>query len=232
MSAALEVDVSHRLGEFGLDVSFTVASGLAVLFGPSGSGKSLTLAVIAGLTRPDTGTIAIAGRVVTDTASGIHLSTQQRRVGMVFQDGMLLPHRTILDNVAMAVRQATDRRRRRAIALSWLDRVGAAELAGRRPSSLSGGQRQRVALARGLAGEPALLLLDEPLSSLDLTARCELRALIKSVISSTGVPSLLVTHEAEEADQLGDHIIEYGRGTSSGADGAADPATARAADRP
>lgn len=213
MSAALVVDVAHRLGEFDLAVTFTVQSGLAVLFGPSGSGKSMTLALIAGLLRPDSGTIAIGGRVVLDRAAGIDVSTQGRRIGMVFQDGLLLPHRSVRDNVALAVRQVSKRRERRAVATDWLERVGAAELADRRPGSLSGGQRQRVALARGLAGDPALLLLDEPLSALDVGVRRELRGLIRDVIASTGVPSLLVTHDAEEAQELGDVVVEYGQGT-------------------
>ncbi len=212
MTAALEVEVARRLGEFELDVAFTIESGLAVLFGPSAAGKSLTLAIIAGLTRPDTGTVAINGRVVTDCARRIHVSTQERRVGMVFQDGLLLPHRTVLDNVALAVRQTGGRRARRDIARSWLERVGAEGLADRRPGSLSGGQRQRVALARGLAGDPAIVLLDEPLSALNLAVRRELRALIREVIVSTGVPALLVTHDADEAEELGDMIVSYSEG--------------------
>jgi molybdate transport system ATP-binding protein len=212
MTAALEVEVARRLGEFELDVAFTVESGLSVLFGPSGAGKTLTLALIAGLVRPDTGTIAINGQVVTDRARRIHVPTQKRRVGMVFQDGLLLPHRTVLDNVALAVRQASGRRARRAVARSWLEQVGAEGLVDRRPGSLSGGQRQRVALARGLAGNPAIVLLDEPLSALDLVVRRELRALIRGVIISTGVPALLVTHDIDEAEELGDTIIGYNDG--------------------
>jgi len=193
-------------------VAFTVESGIAVLFGPSGAGKSLTLSLIAGLIRPDTGTVLINGRTVTDCARRIHVSTQDRRIGMVFQDGVLLPHRSVLDNVALAVRQGGGRRERRAIARSWLERVGAEGLADRRPGSLSGGQRQRAALARGLAGEPALVLLDEPLSALDSAVRAELRQLIREVIVSSGVPAVLVTHDAEEAEEIGDEIIVYDDG--------------------
>jgi molybdate transport system ATP-binding protein len=209
---ALEVDVTRKIGEFDLDVAFSVESGISVLFGPSGAGKSLTLALIAGLLRPDTGKIVINGHIVSDSAGNIHVSTQERRIGMVFQDGLLLPHRSVLDNVALAVRQASGRQARRAVARQWLERVGADDFADRRPGSLSGGQRQRVALARGLAGDPALVLLDEPLSALDSVVRRGLRNLIREVMISSGVPAVLVTHDAEEAEQLGDVVIAYNDG--------------------
>jgi molybdate transport system ATP-binding protein len=189
---------------------------MSVLFGPSGAGKSLTLSLIAGLIRPDTGTISINGQVVTDSARRIFVSPQDRRVGMVFQDGLLLPHRSVLDNVALAVRQAKGRRERRAVARSWLERVGAEAWANRRPGSLSGGQRQRVALARGLAGEPEIALLDEPLSALDYAVRRELRTLIREVVLASGVPALIVTHDVEEAEELGDTIISYNEGRVTG----------------
>jgi molybdate transport system ATP-binding protein len=213
---ALDVAVARKIGDFDLDVAFRLESGILVLFGPSGAGKSLTLSLIAGLLRPDDGTIAISGVVVTDAARGLFVSPQQRRVGMVFQDGLLLPHRTVLDNVALAVRQASGRGPRRAIARSWLERVGAEDLAHRRPGSLSGGQRQRVALARGLAGEPSLVLLDEPLSALDHEVRLDLRSLIRDVILSSGVPAVLVTHDADEAQELGDVVIGYHDGRVTG----------------
>jgi molybdate transport system ATP-binding protein len=213
---ALDVAVARKIGEFDLDVTFRLESGILVLFGPSGAGKSLTLSLIAGLLRPDAGTIAISGDVVTDTARGLFVSPQQRRIGMVFQDGLLMPHRTVLDNVALAVRQASGRGPRRVIARSWLERVGAEDLAHRRPGSLSGGQRQRVALARGLAGEPSLVLLDEPLSALDHEVRLELRSLIRDVIVSSDIPAVLVTHDADEADELGDVVIAYNDGRVTG----------------
>jgi molybdate transport system ATP-binding protein len=216
MTPALELAVARRIGEFELDVAFTLEAGVSVLFGPSGAGKSLTLALIAGLVRPDAGTIAINGQVVTDCARRTYVTTQKRRIGMVFQDGLLLPHRSALDNVALAVRQASGRQTRRAIARSWLERVGAEGFANRRPGSLSGGQRQRVALARGLAGEPALVLLDEPLSALGSDVRRELRKLIRGVLISSGAPAVLVTHDAEEAEELGDVIIAYNQGRVTG----------------
>jgi molybdate transport system ATP-binding protein len=209
---AVEVDVGHALGEFRLEASFAVGPGLAVIVGPSGSGKSLTLALVAGLARPDRGTITIAGGVVADAGTGLHVRTQERRVGMVFQDALLLPHRHVLDNVALAVRQG-DRRTRRRVALGWLGRVGAGDLAARHPGRLSGGQRQRVALARALAGEPRLLLLDEPFSALDQPTRRELRHLVRRVVDETGVPALFVTHDPAEADELADTRITYDHGT-------------------
>jgi molybdate transport system ATP-binding protein len=215
VSAALEVAVTRTIGDFELDVAFSVEGGISVLFGPSGAGKSLTLALIAGLLRPDTGAIAINGMVVTDCAERLYVSTQQRRVGMVFQDGLLLPHRSVLDNVALAVRQASGRRERRTVARAWLERVGAEEFATRRPGSLSGGQRQRVALARALAGDPALMLLDEPLSALDTAVRRELGTLIREVIIASGIPAVLVTHDASEAEELGDEVIGYRDGRVS-----------------
>jgi molybdate transport system ATP-binding protein len=226
VTAALEVSVTTHIGAFELDVAFSVESGISVLFGPSGAGKTLTLALIAGLIRPDSGTVEINGVVVSDGDRRIHASTQSRRVGMVFQDGLLLPHRSVLDNVALAVRQSNRRQERRAVARSWLQRVGAGGLANRRPGSLSGGQRQRVALARGLAGDPALVLLDEPLSALDSAVRHELRVLIREVIVSSGIPAVLVTHDAEEAEKLGDAVISYNDGRVTGTrviDRAADP---------
>ncbi len=213
---ALDVAVTRRIGEFELDVAFTVESGISVLFGPSGAGKSLTLALIAGLLRPDAGRIEINGQAVTDCARGLYVSTQKRRVGMVFQDGLLFPHRSVLDNVALAVRQTSGRQARRALALSWLERVGAEGLVDRRPGSLSGGERQRVSLARGLAGDPALVLLDEPLSALDTSVRAELRGLIREVLVSSGVPAVLVTHDLDEAEEIGDAVIAYDTGRVTG----------------
>lgn len=208
---SLAVDVHHTLGAFHLEAMFTVGPGLAVIVGPSGSGKSLTLALVAGLARPDRGTIAIAGRVVADASTGLHLRTQERHVGMVFQDALLLPHRHVLDNVALAVRHG-DRRTRRRAALGWLERVGAGGWATRHPRRLSGGQRQRVALARALAGEPRLLLLDEPFSALDQPTRRELRRLVRSVVDETRVPALFITHDSAEADELADTRITYDHG--------------------
>ena len=147
------VDAVLRAGEFVVraDFSLTAEQGpIVALFGPSGSGKSLTLALIAGLLRPDSGTVHLGGRLVTDAATGLHVRTQDRRVGMVFQEALLLPHRTALDNVALAVRTGS-RVERQQRAREELARVGAEQLAGQHPRTLSGGERQRLKLAIEMA---------------------------------------------------------------------------------
>lgn len=136
----------------------------------------------------------------------VHLPTHQRHVGMVFQQPYLLPHRTIRSNVALAVRD-TARQQRHDRADELLARVGASEFAFRRPGQLSGGQLQRIALARALAGEPRLLLLDEPFNALDLPVRRQLRTLVRELVDDTGLPSLFVTHDPDELRDLADHVL-------------------------
>jgi molybdate transport system ATP-binding protein len=219
---SLEVTATHRLGTFRLEVDLRSDAALTVLTGPSGGGKTATLRTVAGLERPARQRVVVAGRVLADrTPDGgtdeVHVPPRDRQLGMVTQASTLLPHRTVLHNVALAVR-AGRRDERRATARRWLDRVGAAELADRRPSALSGGQQQRVSLARALAGEPRLLLLDEPFSALDAPARTALRGLVRRLVTETGTPALLVTHDPTEALTLADHlaIIEDGRITQQG----------------
>lgn len=202
----LDVRLRHAIGGFELDAAFATSDGISVLFGPSGAGKSLMLRLIAGIDRPTEGRITRNGTCFVDTATAVWTSPQDRRIGMVFQDPLLLPHRTALGNVALAVREGS-RSERRHSALSWLERVDASSLVNRHPGDISGGQAQRVALARALAGRPRLLLLDEPFNALDQPVRRQLRALLRSVVDRHRVPALFVTHDAEEAVELADQLI-------------------------
>jgi molybdate transport system ATP-binding protein len=232
--AAIDASFSVRAGEFAVNVTLEAQRGITVLFGPSGAGKSLTLATLAGLRRPDTGTVRINGQLVADASTGFHTRTQDRHLGVVFQDSLLLPHRTVRDNVALAVRagmQTADRAgsnretragagtraERRRLADELLERVGATKLADAAPRRLSGGERQRVALARALAGNPHALLLDEPFSALDYATRQTLRELLRSLVDTTGIPTLLVTHDLDEAAQLADQTVMYLDGSTSAA---------------
>ena len=214
---SLTVDFDHRVGDFRLSVRLSTGEGLGVLVGPSGAGKSITLRMVAGIERPQRGRILLAGDVLVDTERGVWVAPQRRRVGMVFQDSLLLPHRTVLDNVALAVRNGS-RSERRAAALDWLGEVGGEGWAKRHPQQLSGGQAQRVALARALAGEPRLLLLDEPFNALDPPVRHRLRSLLQELVARRRLPTLFVTHDPGEAFQLADevHVLESGRVTQSG----------------
>jgi molybdate transport system ATP-binding protein len=210
---SLEVAVSTRIGEFHLAAAFVLPPGLTVLFGPSGSGKTRLLRMIAGLDRPTSGRITLDSTVFDDVADRVHLPPHERHIGMVFQQPYLLPHRTTAANVELAarahVREADDgvRDAARIRARQLLDQVGAVELADLRPHQLSGGQRQRVALARALAGRPRLLLLDEPFNALEQDVRIRLRALVREVVGSSGVPTLFVTHDREELRDLADRVL-------------------------
>jgi molybdate transport system ATP-binding protein len=169
---------------------------VTVLFGPSGSGKTTLLRMLAGLERPDAGAIVFRERSWFDSARAIHLPPQQRRAGFLFQDYALFPHLTVAENVAYAASSETARK--------LLDTLRLTELAANKPRSLSGGEQQRVALARALAAEPALLLLDEPLSALDAATRSRTRHELRRMLLSGGVPSIVVTHDRMEAVALGD----------------------------
>ena len=209
--SVLDASFVVRVGEFSLDAEVHAPPGITVFFGASGSGKSLTLGTIAGLRRPDSGTVVIQGATVANAAAGIHMRTQDRRVGVVFQDSLLLPHRRVVDNVALAVRSGSkDERRMRALQL--LELTGASELSQAWPGRLSGWERQRCALARAIASEPRLLLLDEPFSALDHRTRRELRSVLRELVDTTGIPALLVTHDLDEAAELADHTVVFRHG--------------------
>lgn len=208
MSERVDVQIRLTLNGFTLDVAWTAGDGVSVLFGPSGSGKTLTLQCLAGLVRPEAGRIVVDGRVLFDSAAGIHVAPQERRLGYLFQGYALFPHLTVRSNVAFGLRRrpAAERERRTA---EVAERLGLRGLENRYPGELSGGQRQRVALARALATEPALVLLDEPLSALDLPLRRALRDELQAILADWKMPAVLVTHDFAEAYQFGDRVVIY-----------------------
>jgi molybdate transport system ATP-binding protein len=186
--------VTVPLRAFELDVSLAVESTVA-LVGPSGAGKSTVLNAVAGLVRPRGGSIRCGEETWFD--NDVFLPPERRRVGLVFQDYALFPHLTVRQNIEYARRHAAD---------EYLDRFGIRHLADARPGSLSGGERQRVALARALARDPAILLLDEPLAALDAHTRVEVRTELQQLLAGLEIPTLLVTHDFEDAAALADEI--------------------------
>lgn len=217
---SLEARLGIRRDRFDLDVDLEVANGEVVaVLGPSGAGKTTILRTIAGLTRLDAGRVVIDGVVYEDTTTGAWIPPERRCLGVVFQDALLFPHLTVLDNVAAGLRFTGSARmvaRRRA--REWLARLGIEDLASVRPSELSGGQAQRVALARALAPTPHVLLLDEPLSALDVATRAEIRRELGRQLASFGGIRLLVTHDPIDALALADRlvVVEDGRVVQSG----------------
>jgi molybdate transport system ATP-binding protein len=207
----VDLAIAKRLPGFALDVVWTAGEGVVVLFGPSGAGKSLTLRCLAGLERPDSGRIAVRGRVFFDAATGVNLPPQQRRVGYVFQGYALFPHLTVGQNVAFGLRDRPRREAQRRTA-EVIERLGLRGLESRAPRDLSGGQQQRVALGRALAVDPELLLLDEPLSALDAPLRRRLRDDLEQTLRDWRIPAVLVTHDLSEAYQLADRVIVYDHG--------------------
>jgi sulfate transport system ATP-binding protein len=205
--------ITHLVKRFGTfaaldDVSLAIGDGsLTALLGPSGSGKTTLLRVIGGLETPDEGTVVIAGRDVT------HITPQQRGIGFVFQHYAPFKHMTVWDNVAfgLAIRKRPKEEIRRKVG-ELLALVQIAHLADRYPSQLSGGQRQRMALARALAIEPAVLLLDEPFGALDARVRKELRIWLRRLHDETHVTTVFVTHDQEEAMDVADHIVVMDQG--------------------
>ncbi|MBX3214220.1 MAG: ATP-binding cassette domain-containing protein [Labilithrix sp.] len=200
-----------------LDVAFEVPPGVTVLFGPSGAGKSRTLASIAGLVRPHRGRIALGDDVWFDAERSDDLPIHARRVAYVFQSLALFPHMTAAANVAYGIPRHVSRDERRSLALEMLARMHVAKLADRLPRTFSGGEAQRVALARAFAMSPRAVLLDEPFSALDAELKAELLREVGEVLARERVPTVLVTHQPEDAELLGDRVvfIEKGRVTKT-----------------
>jgi molybdenum ABC transporter ATP-binding protein len=205
MDRRLEVELGHRLSRLRLDAAFEVGRETLALVGPSGAGKSTILRAIAGLVRPARGRVAHNGRVLLDTDRGVNLPPEARRVGMVHQDGALFPFLSVARNVAYGVR-LSHRRERVERARAVLDRLGIGHLASARPGDLSGGERQRVAVARAIASEPQILLLDEPLAALDVMTKQDLSAELEVHLRALGLPAILVSHDFADILGLADRV--------------------------
>jgi ABC-type sulfate/molybdate transport systems ATPase subunit len=195
--ARLELDIAVALRDYALDLRLSAGPETLALVGPSGAGKTTVLRAVAGLLHPDRGRIALDDAVWFDAERRVRLAPERRSVGLVFQDYALFPHLTVRQNVAFGGEGRVD---------ELLDRFRIAHLAGERPGALSGGERQRTALARALARDPGVLLLDEPVSALDTQTRAVIRAELQDLLAELALPTLLVTHDFRDAAALADRI--------------------------
>jgi molybdate transport system ATP-binding protein len=215
----LEIDVRARLGDFRLDARFGGSGdGVTVLFGPSGAGKSSVLAAVAGAMRPDSGRIVLNGEALFDSAKGIDLPMEKRRIGWVFQDARLFPHLSVDANLRYGLKRAPGQGTGGPVRFDEVvAMLGVGRLLHRRPRDLSGGERQRVGLGRALLSQPCLLLMDEPLASLDAARRAEILPFFERV-RDFGVPILYVSHSLAEAVRLGDAmaVMRDGRVVAEG----------------
>jgi molybdate transport system ATP-binding protein len=215
----MEITIQHQQGNFNLSVSFKGAeSGVTALFGPSGAGKTSVVNMVAGLMRPDSGRIAINGHCLFDSTRGIDRPPEKRRIGYVFQDGRLLPHLSVQANLVYGMHRTPVKRR-----FVELDQVvgllGIGHLLRRRPAKLSGGEKQRVAIGRALLTSPALLLMDEPLASLDEARKAEVLPFIMRLGREFEIPILYVSHALDEILKLATQMVmmENGRVVAAGA---------------
>jgi molybdate transport system ATP-binding protein len=206
MSAMLEVDIEHRLGAFELDIHFRSGRGLTALLGRSGAGKTSVVNVIAGLVRPERGRIVVDGSVLIDTARGIRTPAHRRRVGYVFQEDRLFPHLTVRQNLLFG-RWFAPGPAPAARLDDVVDLLGIGTLLDRRPGRLSGGEKQRVAIGRALLASPRLLLMDEPLASLDARRKDEIFPYIERLRDQAGVPIVYVSHAVGEVTRLANTIV-------------------------
>lgn len=211
----LSVAIRKRLGDarreaFDLEVSFSAGEGTTILFGHSGSGKTTTLRAIAGVVTPDAGRITLDDQIYFDAEAKINTPVQRRRVGFVFQDYALFPHLTAEENIAYGVKAGKRERLERAREMLALFGIGHTRR--RLPIEMSGGEQQRVALARALASDPAIVLLDEPLSAVDAATRARLLDEIDAAQRKSGIPFVYVTHNRAEAERIGRRVVIFNEG--------------------
>jgi molybdate transport system ATP-binding protein len=207
----LRVDVSKRLGEFSIEAAFTSEGRVTGLFGSSGAGKTSLINMIAGLIKPDRGTVAIDDEVLDDTTADLHVAVHRRRIGYVFQDARLFPHLDVRHNLDYG-RRMNKLARDGVSEKRVIDLLDVGNLLNRRPGKLSGGERQRVALGRALLAQPRLLLLDEPLGSLDEERKAEILPYLIRLRDETGVPMVYVSHDPTEMRKLASQIVLLKRG--------------------
>ena len=213
---SLDVSIGHRFPGTVIDIQFSLPGhGITALFGPSGAGKSTAIGAIAGLFRPDTCRIAVDGAVLADTVTGEWQPPERRRVGLVFQDARLFPHMTVATNLRYGLRRAPPGPVRFDAVVNLL---GLAPLLARRPRTLSGGEKQRVAIGRALLAQPRLLLLDEPLASLDAERKAEIIPYLRRLQRETAIPTVYVTHALEEVVQMATSLVllDHGRVAAAG----------------
>jgi molybdate transport system ATP-binding protein len=208
---SLHVDIRHRLGAFSLDAAFETSGRLTALFGPSGSGKTSLVNLIGGLLRPDEGRIVADGRVLADTAARIFVPRHKRRIGYVFQDARLFPHMTVSQNLRYG-RFFTPASARYGDVDGVVELLGLGHLLDRRPGLLSGGEKQRVAIGRALLASPRLILMDEPLASLDDRRKAEIMPYIERLRDETKVPIVYVSHSVSEVARLATDIVVLDEG--------------------
>ncbi|MBX3453544.1 molybdenum ABC transporter ATP-binding protein [Ferrovibrio sp.] len=209
---SLQVDIQHSQGAFDLALRFECGAGITALFGRSGAGKTTLIDLIAGLRRPQQGRIAVAGRVLVDTAQGIFLPPHKRSLGYVFQEARLFPHLDVRSNLLYGRRFADGLRLRHDGFDETVAMLGLEPLLARRPGKLSGGEKQRVAIGRALLARPRLLLMDEPLASLDAARKAEILPYIERLRDAAKIPIVYVSHALPEVMRLADHLVLLGAG--------------------
>jgi molybdate transport system ATP-binding protein len=212
---SLEVDVQHRFGDFALDARFASQGRVSAFFGRSGSGKTSLVHVIAGLVRPEKGRVVVRGQVLVDTEQRIFVPSHRRRIGCVFQDGRLFPHLTVRQNLLYGARVAPRAERSSQLA-QVVALLGIEALLARRPDALSGGEKQRVAIGRALLATPQLLLMDEPLASLDRDRKAEILPYLERLRDEIQVPMIYVSHSVAEVARLADTLIVFSAGRVAG----------------